>query len=145
MAKRVPREEAEEAAETPIIGADEFAKLVRKLTKEENDLLETKGRMGSAVANAVEKHNLHVDALRLYRKYAKKSPQAAAEFFLNLETYFLYGKLGQSVEPDMVETAATGKRGGPREPMGRGDMQVRGGKVVAIREAEAAEAEAAAG
>jgi hypothetical protein len=134
MAKRIPQEKPEP---TPIIDAEDFTRLIKKLKKEETELTETKGRMGSAVATAIEKHNLHADALRVFRKYARKSPEAAAEFMLNLTAYFEYGKLGQTDE-DLVERAATAKRNrkqdGKHEPMGRGRMKIVEGRVVPIRE-----------
>ena len=102
MAPRVKAEQTP-TEEAKIIGEAEFKRLVRKLKAEESTISEGKGRMGSAVENAVAKHNLHTDALRLARKYEKKAPAAAAEFMLHLQTYFDYLKLG-AAEDDLVET-----------------------------------------
>jgi hypothetical protein len=102
MAPRVKAEQTP-TEEAKIIGEAEFKRLVKKLKAEESGISESKGRMGSAVENAVAKHNLHTDALRLTRKYMKKSPAAAAEFVLHLQTYFGYLGLGDPDE-DLVET-----------------------------------------
>ena len=99
MAPRVKAEQTP-TEEAKIIGEAEFKRLVKKLKAEESGISESKGRMGSAVENAVAKHNLHTDALRLARKYEKKAPTAAAEFFLHLETYFTY--LGLGKDEDLV-------------------------------------------
>ncbi len=103
MAKKLDAETKTPTEEARLIGEADFKKLVRKLKSEESELSEVKGRMGSAVENAVAKHNLHADALRVFRKYEKKNPGQAAEFFLHLQTYWEYGALG-TPEDDMLET-----------------------------------------
>lgn len=102
MAPRVKAEQTP-TEEAKIIGEAEFKRLVRKLKAGEGTISEAKGQMGSAVENAVAKHNLHPDALRLVRKYDRKSPTAAAEFMTHLMIYWDYMKLG-AAEDDLVET-----------------------------------------
>jgi hypothetical protein len=93
-ATKTPTEEAR------VINKSDFDKLLRKLKSEEAEASEAKGRMGNAVMVAVERHNLHVDALRVYRKYAKKNPAQQSEFFMHFQTYWEYGNLGDT---DMFE------------------------------------------
>lgn len=87
---------------------EEFHELLAKLKTQETKLTEAKGRMGKQVEQAVADLNLHTDALRIVRKYLKKSPEAAASFLLHLDLYWSYMHLGMPAN-DMLETPAERK------------------------------------
>lgn len=134
--------------EARIIGKDQFSKLLRKLKAEESEISQRKGVMGSAVEGAVADYNLHPDALRVFRKYEKKSPTQQAEFFLQLQTYWEYGSLGEPNQ-DLVETPTERKKRGAKKPemkavlmdreaqrmLSQGTHKIENGKVVPIAEA----------
>lgn len=133
--------------EARIIGKDAFGKLLRKLKAEESEISQRKGVMGSAVERAVADYNLHPDALRVFRKYEKKSPTQQAEFFLQLSCYWEYGGLGEP-NKDLVETPAQRKARAKKPEMkeamseaaqaralSRGTHKIENGKVVPIAEA----------
>ena len=161
MAQRVPTKTPTEEAR--VIGKKEFDSVLRKIKAEESKAAEAKSSMGGTIANAVEKYNLHPDALRLFRKYQKKSPASAAEFLLNLQTYFEYGDLGQIEDELPIETAAQRKakltkpdreafeeeqaaaraerkaRNGHDKPAGKltkGSKVIKGGKLVDLHDTE---------
>lgn len=155
MAPRV--KPAQSQIEPPkIIAKEQFLKVIKKLKSEESVIAQSKGTMGSTVEKAVAEHNLHPDALRVFRKYSKKNPVQQAEFFLQLSTYWEYGKLGHPNQ-DLLETPA--ERKGKSSKPGRGELArmketitddrltagthvIQNGKVVPIsREAQAEAAE----
>jgi hypothetical protein len=145
MAPRVSAKTPTEEAR--IIGKDEFKRLLKKLKNAESEISQAKGVMGSAVENAVAKQNLHADALRVFRKYERKSPTAAAEFMLHLTVYWEHGNLGDA-DTDLVETTAERKKNivSPKaqEKINAGTHIIKGGKVVPLKdEPEEKEAEAA--
>src|SRR5690242_7170349 len=107
MAQRLKSEKTG-TEEARIISKDAFNKLLRRLKSAHSEIAELRGNMGSAVEKAVAAYNLHADALRVFRKYERKSPAQQAEFFLQLSVYWEYGGLGEPNQ-DLVETPAERK------------------------------------
>jgi hypothetical protein len=101
-----------------------FLALVNKLARAEKEMNETKGEMGSAVDTAIERHNVHKDALRQVRKYfGKKTPAQAAEFKNHFDAYWDYLKLAKPGD-DLFAEKKPGKRS--RKAKGGGDAQPEG-------------------
>jgi len=120
MARKVPQEKGPVSGR--IINERSFNALVRRLDVAAAKMAEAKGVMGNEVEQAVADHNVHKDALRIVRKYAKKAPASAAEFYLHLQTYWDYQKLGQP-QDDLIETPDQ-RTGDGHEP---GDAEIAAG------------------
>ncbi len=140
MATKLTSDSPTQEARLP--GEKEFKRLLSKLKAAESEISQAKGEMGSAVEKAVATHNLHPDALRVFRKYAKKNPTQCAEFMLHLQTYWEYGKLGEP-DADLVETPAERKGRMTKseiedEEAAAPARAIRGGKVVDIHGEDAA-------
>lgn len=98
MAKRTKADATETNGAAPessvnIITEKEFNKILKKANSIDAQLAESKGELGSAVANAVNDHNLHKEAFRIIRKYLKKNPDQQVAFFQNFLAYWQYAKL----------------------------------------------------
>jgi hypothetical protein len=106
MAKRL-----EDKAEGHVPSAAEFKKVIRKLNASESKLNEARGEMGSTVESAIAAVNMHKDALRIVRKYAKKSPEACSEFITHFVPYWMYMNLAQSEDDMFRGKAPKGKKG----------------------------------
>lgn len=140
MAKDTEKTPTQEAA---IIGKAEFKKLLKKLDGQEAEMNEAKGEMGGTVESAIAKFNLHKDALRLVRKYRKKSPAQQLEFKVHLDAYFDHAELAQP-ESDLVETPAERRKKMTKpeieeeDRLSQGTHVVKGGKIVSLSEVSTA-------
>lgn len=136
MAKRVEEAEVEtEAKEVRLITEGAFKKLMKDIKAGEGKMNEGKGDIGSAIENAIAKHNVHKDALRIIRKYEKKGAAAQAEFLMQFDHMWQLAKLAEPKD-DMLETPAD--RGANVRELGRPTHAIKGGKVEVVEEAEVA-------
>jgi len=132
MAKRLETEKTP-TEEAHIPTKQEIDKLLRKLKAAESEISESKGRMGGAVESAVANCNVHTDALRVLRKYLKKSPAQASEFKAHLDTYWEYEDLG-APEADLVESPKE-----RRKRMTKPEIEEEAGEAANVHRMRAAE------
>jgi hypothetical protein len=95
MAKRAEKEPTA-TEESKMISQAAFDRLLKKVKSAETEMSESKGRMGSAVDQAITDHNLHKEAFRIIRKYLKKSPESQSEFIMHLDHLWDLAGLAES-------------------------------------------------
>jgi hypothetical protein len=67
-----------------------FLRLIKELGEMKGTMDEANGRLKSRTDNAVAQFNVHPEALKIARKYAKREPVRGCEFLRHVRVYFDY-------------------------------------------------------
>ena len=73
-----------------MIPKDKFVKLIKELGEMKGTMDEANVRLKSRTDNAVAQYNVHPEALKIARKYAKREPVRGCEFLRHVRVYFDY-------------------------------------------------------
>lgn len=73
---------------TAMIGKTAFLRLIKELGEIKGTMDEANSRLKTRTDNAVATNNVHPEALKIARKYAKREPARGSEFLRHLKLYF---------------------------------------------------------
>lgn len=146
------------ASGVAMIGKAAFERLIKELNGIKGTMDEANGRLKTRIDNAVALNNVHPEALKLARKYAKREAARGSEFLRHLKVYFEYlGLADDTVDLfanqaadeaeeaiEAVDEQTSDAEQGSGDPLtdavvhqlGRGSARIRKGKVVDIAEEE---------
>lgn len=143
-----------------MIGKTAFERLIKELNGIKGTMDEANGRLKTRIDNAVALNNVHPEALKLARKYAKREAARGSEFLRHLKVYFEYlGLADDTVDlfanqaadeaEEAIEAADEDERAdsdeqGSGDPLtdavvhqlGRGTARIRKGKVVDVADTD---------
>ena len=173
--KKTPKAAAAPTPEPPadhpqinptMIPKSNFLRLIKELGEMKGTMDEANGRLKSRTDNAVAQYNVHPEALKIARKYAKREPVRGCEFLRHVRVYFDYlglanedvdlfagqaaAEAGHAIEQearedetstDLAEAMETSIEadGGNVHTLSRGNAKIRKGRVVDIADDTEAE------
>jgi len=140
-----------------MIGKTQFLRLIKELGEIKGTMDEANSRLKTRTDNAVAANNVHPEALKLARKYAKREPVRGSDFLRHLKIYFEYlgladdtvdlfanqaaDEAGEAIEADFGDDDSdtgdipdTGEAPADANvhQLGRGTSRIRKGRVVDI-------------